>query len=97
MATPASAVHHLTPEVLSDAHQLRDLLIGAAAALLHPHRREAVIGGRFNVLEAQACAERVLEQLEALAQLQIEAERAERAHRAESARVQTALPSGGLR
>lgn len=87
----------LTPETLTDAHQLRELLIGVTALLTHPHRREAVVAAQGTALEARAAADRLVAQLDALASIQIEAERAERAHRAESARVHTALPAGVLR
>ena len=86
----------LTPEMLSEAHLLRELLIGVSALLTHPHRREAVVAAFGAANEARAAADRLVAQLDALASIQIEAERAERAHRAESARVHVAMPAGRL-
>ena len=98
MSTPHPDLEgKLTPETLSEAHLLRELLVGVSALLTHPHRREAVVAAFGAANEARAAADRLVAQLDALASIQIEAERAERAHRVESARVHTALPVGGLR
>ena len=44
---------HLAPEVLSDAHQLRELLIGISALVQNPSRAVAVEAARGATLEAR--------------------------------------------
>lgn len=83
---------HLAPEVVGDAHQLRELIVGISALVQHPHHASAVEAARGASLEARAVAERLCAHLDALASIQAEAERAEQAHRVEAARL-----AGGAR
>jgi hypothetical protein len=64
MSTPheQAPVH---PELLADALQARELLIGLIGLLRHPHRVAAVAAARGVALEARAAADRVVDQLEA--------------------------------
>jgi quinolinate synthase len=76
----------LAPEVVSDAHQLREILVGARALLQHPHRIEAVTAARGAVGEAAAIIERLTAQLDAHAVITAENERAERLQREQAAK-----------
>ena len=91
MNVPASEPTCNVPmETVEDAHQLRAIITGVVGLLQHPHRLEAVSAARAAAMEAQAICDRVVAHLDAVAAMQMERQRVERLHRAESARVSAA-------
>lgn len=97
MPEVAPRVHTIDIEtLLAQAHRAKDLLTGARA-LLSGTTAPMVPTGCNLVLEARAQLEGIVYALESLAAVEAEAKRATRAHQLESARVHTALQTGGLR
>jgi hypothetical protein len=66
MATPLPEVQ-IPNDVLADAHQLRELLVGISALLQNPSRLVAVDAARIATLEARAVADRIAAMLDAIA------------------------------
>ena len=74
-------------DTIEDAHQVRELITGLVGLLRHPHRTDDVDKARGVALTALATVDRLVAHLDAVAAIQGQRERAEQAHRAESARV----------
>jgi hypothetical protein len=84
-ATPEVQLDH--EQLAADGARVRDLFTGATALLHGDCAPSAVHAARSTLLEARALVASLVEHLEGLAARRAEAERAERAHKAEAQRV----------